>query len=390
MIEQRHMTLNMGPQHPATHGVLRVILDLEGEIVRRAVPVIGHLHRGVEKLGECHDWHQNIFYTDRLDYTSALSNNLAYCLTVEKLCGIEVPERATVMRVICSEISRIAAHLVWLATHALDVGAMTPYFYIFREREQLLDMIESLSGQRLTPSYIRIGGLMADVTDDFIPTLQAFIDRFDDCVNEYEDLLTNNPIWRNRLTGVGIMPPAQALDWGVTGPSLRGSGIAHDLRKCAPYCGYETYEFDVPVGTVGDSFDRYTVRVQELRQSARIIRQALKRLPDGPVMADIPWLTLPEKAQAKGCIASLIRHFKIAIGDYHIPKGEVYQSIENSKGELGFFVVSDGTARPYRLRIKSSNFMNLAALPKLIDGSMITDVVTVIGSIDIVLGEIDR
>jgi len=388
--EKKYMTLNMGPQHPATHGVLKVILELEGEVIQRAIPVIGHLHRGVEKLGETRTYVQNIVYTDRLDYTSAMINNLAYCLAVEKLMGIEVPERAKVIRVIMSELSRIAGHLIWLATHALDIGAMTLYFYCFREREKILDMWEMVSGQRLTPSYIRIGGVLADLPDGFMDRLKSFVDTFDAHVDEYDQLLSKNPIWMARTKDVGIISAEDAINWGMTGPALRGSGVKFDYRKAQPYSGYEEYEFDIPVGTKGDNYDRYLVRMEELRQSNRILKQAIKKLPDGPIKAHVPEIVFPDKDLVLKNIEALIHQFKIGCGGFSVPKGEVYASVENAKGELGFYIVSDGSSRPYRFRIKSSCFINLSALPEIVKGSMIADVVAVIGSIDIVLGEIDR
>mgnify|MGYP001075469043 FL=1 len=388
--QKKFMTLNMGPQHPATHGVLKIILELDGEVVHRAIPVIGHLHRGVEKLGEARTYIQNIVYTDRLDYTSAMINNLAYCLAVEKLMGIEVPERAKVIRVIMSELSRIAAHLIWLATHALDIGAMTLYFYCFREREKILDMWEMVSGQRLTPSYIRIGGVLSDLPNGFMDRLKSFVDTFDAYVDEYDKLLTKNPIWIARTKGVGVISKEDAINWGLTGPALRGSGVKFDYRKAQPYSGYEEYEFDIPVGSAGDNYDRYLVRLEEMRQSNRILKQAIKKLPEGPIKAHVPEIVFPEKEKVLTNIEALIHQFKIGCGNFSMPKGEVYASVENAKGELGFYIVSDGSSKPYRFRIKSSCFINLSALPEMVKGSMIADVVAVIGSIDIVLGEIDR
>lgn len=388
--EKKYMTLSMGPQHPATHGVLRIMLEMDGEIVHKAVPIIGHLHRGVEKLGEDRDYHQNLVFTDRLDYTSAMNNNLSYCLAVEKLCGIDVPERAKVLRVIMAELSRISAHLIWIATHALDIGAMTLYFYCFREREVILDLFEMASGQRLTPSYIRVGGVMQDIPGGFLEKLTGFVETFDAHVDEYETLLTKNPIWIGRTKGIGKISAEDAINWGITGPILRGSGVKFDFRKATPYSGYENYEFDVPTASEGDNYARYQVRMQEFRQSNKILKQAIKMLPGGPVRANVPWLVLPDKEKVLTNIESLIQQFKIASGDFKMPKGEVYSSVENSKGEFGYYIISDGSAKPYRVRIKSSCFINLSSLPSIIEGSMITDVVAVIGSVDIVLGEIDR
>ncbi|SFM89316.1 NADH dehydrogenase subunit D [Thermodesulforhabdus norvegica] len=388
---RQEMILNMGPQHPSTHGVLRLILHLEGEVVQRVIPVIGYLHRGIEKLGEYNTYIKNIVFTDRLDYTSGMCNNLAYALAVEKLCGIEVPERARVIRVIMAELNRIAAHLLWLGTYAIDIGAITPFFYCFREREKILDMFEMVSGQRLTPSYICIGGVRKDITDRFREALSVFVDTFETYLKDYEGLLTKNPIWVSRLRDVAVLPREDAINWGATGPVLRASGVQFDFRKAKPYCGYENYEFDIPYGTRGDCYDRYMVRVEEMRQSLRIIRQAMKDIPDGPVRADVPYIVMPDKEAVLTDIEALIKHFKIASGLFQIPKGEVYSSVENPKGELGFYIVSDGSSRPYRMRIKSSCFVNLSALPFMVEGKhMVADVVAALGSIDIVLGEVDR
>jgi NADH-quinone oxidoreductase subunit D len=381
----------MGPQHPATHGVLRLLLHLEGEVVKKTIPIIGYLHRGVEKLGENRTYIQNIVFTDRLDYTAAMSNNLSYALAVEKLCGIEVPERARVIRVIMAELQRIAAHLLWLGTYALDVGAMSVFFYCFREREKILDMFEMISGQRLTPSYICIGGVRRDITDEFLEALKAFCDTFNDHVYyDYENLLTKNPILVARLKDVAVLSAEDAINWGATGPVLRASGVKFDFRRATPYCGYENYEFDIPTGTKGDCYDRYLVRIEEMRQSNRILKQAMKNIPDGPIMADVPFITLPPKEQVMSNIEALIKHFKIAAGSFQIPKGEVYSSIENPKGELGFYIVSDGSSKPYRMRIKSSCFVNLSALPFMTKDCLVADLIAALGSIDIVLGEVDR
>lgn len=387
---RKEMILNMGPQHPATHGVLRLLLHLEGEVVKKTIPIIGYLHRGVEKLGENRTYLQNIVFTDRLDYTAAMCNNLSYALAVEKLCGIEVPERARVIRVIMAELQRIAAHLLWLGTYALDIGAMSVFFYCFREREKILDMFEMVSGQRLTPSYICIGGVRRDITDKFVELLKSFCDTFNDYIRDYENLLTKNPIWVERLRDVAVLSAEDAINWGTTGPVLRASGVKFDFRRATPYCGYENYEFDIPTGTKGDCYDRYLVRVEEMRQSNRILKQAMKDIPDGPIMADVPFVTLPPKEQVMSNIEALIKHFKIASGAFQIPKGEVYSSIENPKGELGFYIVSDGSARPYRIRIKSSCFVNLSALPFMTQGCLVADLIAALGSIDIVLGEVDR
>ncbi len=388
--DRETMILNMGPQHPATHGVLRLLLELEGEVVKKVVPIIGYLHRGIEKLGEERTYIQNLVFTDRLDYTSAMSNNLSYALAVERLCGIEVPERAQVIRVIMAELSRIAAHLLWIGTYALDIGAITPFFYCFREREKIMDMFEMVSGQRLTPSYICIGGVRKDITPQFLEALKSFTDTFESYILDYEGLLSKNPIWLARTKDVAVLSKEDAINWGTTGPVLRASGVQFDFRKATPYCGYENYDFEIPYGTKGDCYDRYRVRMEELRQSNRIIKQAMNNLPDGPILADVPYIVMPDKAQVLTDIEALIKHFKIASGAFQIPKGEVYSSIENPKGELGFYIVSDGTSKPYRMRIKSSCFVNLSALPFMVEGQMVADVVAAVGSIDIVLGEVDR
>jgi NADH-quinone oxidoreductase subunit D len=390
MAETRFMTINMGPQHPATHGVLRVVLELDGEIIVKATPHLGHLHRGMEKLAESKTYHQAIPLTDRLDYTNAMGNNLAYVLAVEKLLGIEVPKRAQYIRVMMAEFQRIAAHLIWLGTHALDIGAMTLLLYNFREREDILKIFEEVAGGRLTPTYLRIGGLSKDLPEGIEEKIKAFVQAFPDHVKEYETLLTKNVIWMKRTKGVGIISKEDALSFGVTGPTLRGSGVKYDVRKAFPYSSYEQFDFEIPIGTVGDVFDRYIVRLREMEWSNAIVEQALERLPKGPIIANDPRITLPSKDDVLGDIASLIRQFKIVSEGFYPPKGEVYASVEASKGELGFYIVSDGSNRPYRFRIRTPSFANLSALSKMIEGSLIADVIAVIGSIDIVLGEVDR
>jgi NADH-quinone oxidoreductase subunit D len=387
---ERLMTLNMGPQHPATHGVLRLVLKLDGEVIREAVPYVGHLHRGVEKLAEGMTYTQAITLTDRLDYTAGICNNLSYCLTVEKLAGIEVPKRAQYIRVMMAELQRIAAHLLWLATHALDMGAMTPLFYCFRERETIIDILEAITGARLTPSFLRIGGLAADLPEGVEEKIEAFLDDFPRRMKEYETLLTENIIWLKRTKGVGVIAPEEAINWGLSGPVIRGSGVKWDIRKAIPYSSYDEFEFEIPIGTNGDVYDRYLVRLEEMRQSARIVRQAVQRLPKGRVRVDDPRVTPPAKRDVGKEIHALIRHFKVMSEGISPPPGEVYCSVENPKGELGWYVVSDGTNRPYRYRIHTPSFMNVAALPEMIKGHLVADVVAIIGSIDIVLGEIDR
>jgi len=384
------MTINMGPQHPATHGVLRLVLELDGEIIVKAVPHIGHLHRGVEKLAESKTYHQVIPLTDRLDYTNAMGNNLAYVLAVEKLLGIDVPKRAQYLRVMMAELQRIAAHLIWLGTHVLDIGATTPIFYTFREREEVLRIFEEVAGGRLTPTYLRIGGVSKDLPDGTTEKIRTFVQTFPGHVREYETLLTQNVIWLKRTKEIGIFSKEDAINWGVTGPTLRGSGVKWDVRKAFPYSSYEEFDFDIPVGTIGDVYDRYTVRLREMEWSNAIVKQALERLPRGPILADDPRIVLPNKEMVLTDIASLIRQFKIASEGFTAPEGEVYASVEAAKGELGFYIISDGSNHPFRLRIRPPSFLNLGALPRMIEGSLIADVISTIGSIDIVLGEIDR
>jgi len=387
---ERLMTLNMGPQHPATHGVLRLVLKLDGEVIRDAVPYVGHLHRGVEKLAEGMTYTQAITLTDRLDYTAGICNNLSYCLTVEKLLGIEVPKRAQYIRVMMAELQRIAAHLLWLATHALDMGAMTVLFYCFRERETVIDILEDITGARLTPSFLRIGGLAADLPEGVEEKIEAFLDDFPRRMKEYETLLTKNIIWLKRTKGIGVITPEEAINWGLSGPVIRGSGVKWDIRKAIPYSSYDEFEFEIPIGENGDVYDRYLVRLEEMRQSARIVRQAVQRLPKGRTRVEDPRVTPPAKEEVGKEIHALIRHFKLFAEGISPPPGEVYCSVENPKGELGWYLVSDGTSRPYRYRIHTPSFMNVAALPEMIKGHLVADVVAIIGSIDIVLGEIDR
>lgn len=391
MPETRFLTVNMGPQHPATHGVLRLLLELDGEVIVRAVPHIGYLHRGIEKLAESMTYPQALTLTDRLDYTSALSNNLAYCLAVEKLLDLPIPKRAQYLRVLMAELQRIAAHLLWVATHALDLGAMTVLFYAFRDRETILETLELATGARLTPSFIRIGGLAADIPESFLPRVRAFVADFPQRVDEYETLLTENIIWKRRTQGISPMSGAECIAYGVTGPVLRASGVNYDVRKTYPYSSYEDFDFEIPLGKNGDVYDRYLVRLKEMRQSNRIVGQAMEKLPAGPVLADdAPQVTPPPKEAVGKDIAALIRHFKIMEQGFKTPCGEVYASVESSKGELGFYLVSDGSNKPFRMKIRPPSFINLAALPKMIEGQMVADAVAAIGSIDIVLGEIDR
>ena len=391
MAESRYMTINMGPQHPATHGVLRLLLELDGEIVVKAEPHIGYLHRGVEKLSESLTYPQALTMTDRLDYTSALSNNLAYCLAVEKLLDINVPKRAQYLRVLFAELQRIAAHLLWVATHALDLGAMTVLFYAFRERETILETLELVTGARLTPSFIRIGGLAGDIPDTFLPRVKNFVEDFPKRVDDYETLLTENIIWKKRTKNIAPMSGEECINYGVTGPVLRASGVYYDVRKAYPYSSYEDFDFEIPLGKHGDVYDRYLVRLKEMRQSNRIVKQAMEKLPEGPIAAfDALQVVPPAKEEVGRDISALIRHFKIMQEGFRPPCGEVYASVESSKGELGFYIISDGSNKPFRMKIRPPSFVNLGALPKMIEGQMVADVVAAIGSIDIVLGEIDR
>jgi NADH-quinone oxidoreductase subunit D len=384
------MTINMGPQHPSTHGVLRLVLELDGEVVVRCTPHIGYLHTGMEKIAESKRYQQVIPITDRMDYLAPLSNNLAYVLAVEKLMGIEVPPRAKMIRVMMTELTRIGSHLVWLGTHAIDIGAMSVFLYAFREREQILDMYEQVSGARMMSSYFRVGGLFADLPERFEETVRSFVTSFPDRLAEYEDLLTANPIWIQRTKGVGVIKPEDAVDLGMSGPNLRACGVPWDIRKSHPYSGYEQYSFEISRGTHGDVYDRYLCRVFEMRQSIAIVRQALERLPDGPIAVADPKVTPPPKPMVKKSMEALIHHFLLWSEGFRTPVGEVYQSIESPKGEFGVYLVSDGSNIPYRVHFRAPSFVNLQALPRMAEGRLVADVVAIIGSIDIVLGEVDR
>jgi NADH-quinone oxidoreductase subunit D len=384
------MILNMGPQHPSTHGVLRLVLELDGEVVVRCVPHIGYLHTGIEKGLESKRYQQGIPLTDRLDYLAPLSNNLAYVLAIEKALGITVPERAQTIRVLLTELTRIKSHLVWLGTHALDVGAMSVFLYCFREREQILDMYEAVSGQRMMSTYFRVGGLAADLPPGFEQQVQAFLAAFPDRLVEYEALLTQNPLWRQRTVGIGTISREDAIALGLSGPALRACGVAYDVRKAHPYSGYERYQFDVPLGKTGDVYDRYMVRMAEMRQSHRIALQALARLKPGPINVADPKVMPPPRHLLKKSMEALIHHFKLYSDGFSVPPGEVYQAIEAPKGELGVYLVSDGSPRPYRVHYRAPSFVNLQALSRMVEGRLVADVVAVIGSLDIVLGEIDR
>ncbi|MDI9570443.1 MAG: NADH dehydrogenase (quinone) subunit D [Pseudomonadota bacterium] len=384
------MEINLGPHHPSTHGVLRVVLELDGETVVNAHPDIGFLHRGIEKLAEYRTYHQFIVLSDRLDYLAALSNNLAYVTTIEKLMGIEVPRRALYVRVALAELQRIASHLFWLGTHAHDLGAMTPLFYALREREAIMDIFESLTGSRLTPSYLRIGGLAADIDGDFIAAVQAFTASFATRVAEYETLLTENPIWRARTRGVGVLTADECLALGVTGPMLRSAGCDWDIRKAYPYSAYEEFHFEIPTGRQGDVYDRYLVRIREMGESARIVDQAVAGLPEGPWVAAEARTAFPDKERVATDIAAMIRHFGLVMEGFNAPPGEVYHAVESPRGELGFYVISNGGPRPWRLRVRPPSFVNLQGLVAMLRGRLLSDAVAVIGAIDIVLAEVDR
>jgi len=384
------MTISMGPQHPSTHGVLRLELVLDGEMVVRCTPDIGYLHTGMEKLFEYRKYQQGIVITDRMDYLNPLGNNLAYVMAVEKLLQIEIPERAQVIRVLTCELQRIASHLVWLGTHALDIGAMTVFFYCFREREKILNLIEAASGGRLTPSYFRIGGLMMDLPAGFERRVKQFLDEFPKALAEFHKLLSGNRIFQKRTQNVGYISAADAIDWGLSGPSLRGSGIALDIRRANPYTGYETYDFEIITETDGDVWARYPVRMREMSESHKIVQQALSRLRPGPVKADAPKVVLPDREAMKRHMDALIHHFLIVAEGFDVPAGEVYQPIEASKGELGVYIKSTGGPKPARVHFRGPSFVNLSALPHMSRGAMVADIVAIIGSLDIVLGEIDR
>jgi len=384
------ITLNMGPQHPSTHGVLRVLLELEGEVVTKATPVLGYLHRGIEKLAEHKTYHQFITLTDRLDYTSPFINNLAYALTVEKLLDLEVPLRAQYIRVMLSELTRIQSHLIWLGTHALDIGAMSPLLYCFREREETLDIFEMVGGARMNQSYFRIGGVAADLPDGFTEKVKAFCDVLPSRIEGYERLLTENKIWLNRTKGVGVISAEEGIALGLSGPCLRACGVKWDLRKANPYSSYDHFDFEIPTGSQGDSYDRYLVRLEEMRQSNRIVKQALAILPSGPVNAVSPKVVPPPKEKVQENIESLIIHFHLMTEGFNVPRGEAYCSVESSKGELGFYIVSDGSSKPYRVKIRTPSFVNMESFASMAQGRMMADIVAIIGSIDICLGEVDR
>jgi NADH-quinone oxidoreductase subunit D len=385
------MTINMGPQHPSTHGVLRLVLQLEGETVRRCEPVIGYLHTGIEKEFEQKSYKKAVTLTDRIDYLNNLGNNLAYALAVEKLMGVEATPRAQAIRVLMCELQRINSHLVWLGTHAMDIGATTVFLWAFRQREEILDLNEHISGQRMMTSYIQPGGLMADIPDDsFIPRVKKFLDDLPYHFEEYDGLIRKNPIWLRRTQGIGVVTKEQCFEWALTGPILRGSGVKYDIRKGSPYSGYENYKFEIPVEHGGDVWSRYLVRLEEMRQSREICRQVLASLPDGPINVEDRKITMPPRSEIQRSMESLIHHFKLATEGFDVPAGETYVAVESPKGELGVYLVSDGGPRPYRVHWRGPCFINLAALPLMCEGGLVADVIAAIGSIDIVLGEVDR
>jgi NADH-quinone oxidoreductase subunit D len=384
------MVINMGPQHPSTHGVLRLVLEIDGESVVALAPDIGYLHTGIEKTCEAKFYQQVVPLTDRIDYLCPMTNNLAYCLAVEKLLGLEIPDRAQYLRVLLNELTRIQSHLVWLGTHAMDIGALTVFLYCFREREDILRIFEAVAGQRMMTSYFRIGGVSLEPPIDFYKNVQTFLSRMPEKIQQYENLLTGNPIWMGRLKGIGHLSAADAIALGVTGPPLRASGVDWDLRRDMPYSGYEKFQFKVPVSQDCDVWARYVVRMEEMRESVKICQQALDGMPEGRIVADAPKIILPDREQMKTQMESLIHHFKIVTEGFGVPAGEVFQAVESPRGEMGYYVVSDGTAKPYRVHMRNPSYATLQALETMCKGRLLADVVAVIGSIDIVLGEIDR
>ena len=385
-----HMLINIGPQHPATHGVLRLVLELDGETVVRCIPHIGYLHCGFEKSGEYRQYNQIIPYTDREDYLNSPGNNVAFALGAERLFGIEITERCKVLRVILCELSRIISHLVWLGTTCIDIGAFTPFLWSFEQRERVYALFEAWIGARLTTTFTRVGGLGADIPDGWVDNLRSFLANFSKTVDEIDRVVTKNGIWVGRTIGLGVMTAEEAINHGLSGPMIRASGVAYDVRKDFPYLDYETYDFDVPVGTNGDVYDRYLVRLEELRQSVRILEQAMQRLPDGPVNIADHRVILPPKSKATSDMESMIHHFKQVMEGPRPPIGEAYVAVESPKGEKGYYMVSDGTSKPVRWRIRPPAFVNLSAIPKMVEGHLLSDVIAINASIDIVMGEIDR
>ena len=388
--QDKTMILNMGPQHPSTHGVLRVLLEIDGETIVRMMPDIGFLHTGIEKTCEAKFYQQVVPLTDRIDYLCPMTNNLCYVLAVEKLLGLELPPKAQWLRVMMNELTRINSHLVWLGTHAMDIGAMTVFLYCFREREDILRLFEAVSGQRMMTSYFRVGGVALEPPLDFFDRVRKFADKFPSRIDQYENLLTGNPIWVMRTKSVAKITAEDAIALGASGPTLRGSGVDHDLRRDMPYSGYENFKFKVPVAQEGDVFARYMCRVAELRESIGIVKQALDGMPSGPIKANAPKVVLPDREKMKTEMEALIYHFKIITEGFAVPEGEVYQAVESPRGEMGYYIVSDGSAKPYRVHMRSACLANMQTLPLMCEGRLLADVVAAIGSIDIVLGEIDR
>ncbi len=384
------LTLNMGPSHPSTHGVLRIILELDGELITKATPDIGYLHRGDEKIAENMQFNQFVPYTDRLDYLAPIANNVAYALAVEKLMGWELPPRGKAIRVLCCELARISSHMLGIGCMAMDVGAVTVFMYTFTEREKIYNLIEQLSGSRFTTSYTRVGGQTHDLPEGFVAMVREFIRTVKPVIEEVDSLLTRNRIFVDRCRDVGVISKEAAIAYALSGPNLRGSGIEHDLRRKHPYLDYEKYDFEIPIGTVGDCYDRYLVRMEEMRQSVRILEQALDKLPEGPINYVDPKQTLPPKEEVLTKMEELIHHFILVTEGVDAPEGEVYFAAENPKGELGFYIHSKGGGVPYRLKIRAPSFVNLSILPKILPGHMVSDVVTILGSFDFVMGECDR
>ncbi len=389
-LEGEHMLINIGPQHPATHGVLRLVLELDGETVVRCIPHVGYLHCGFEKIGEYRQYNQIIPWTDREDYLNSPGNNVAFALGAERLFGVEITPRCTVLRVIAMELSRIMSHLVWLGTTCIDIGAFTPFLWSFQERERIYTLIEQWIGARLTTTLTRVGGMGADIPEGWMDGLRDFIRTFPKTIAEVDRMVTRNGIWVGRTIGIGAMSADDAINAGLSGPLLRASGVDYDVRKDFPYLDYETYDFEVPVGTTGDVYDRFLVRMEELRQSVRILEQAAARLPDGPVNVDDARLILPPKSKATSEMESMIHHFKQVMEGPRPPVGETYVAVESPKGEKGYYFVSDGTAKPVRWRIRPPSYVNLSAIPQMVEGHLLSDVIAINASIDIVMGEIDR
>ena len=385
-----HMLINIGPQHPATHGVLRLVLELDGETVVRCIPHIGYLHCGFEKIGEYRTYNQIVPWTDREDYLNSIGNNVAFVLGAERLFGLAITPRCTVLRVIAMELSRIISHLVWLGTFCIDIGAFTPFLWAFQEREAVYNLLESWVGARLTTTATRVGGMAADIPDGWMEELGKFIRHLPRTLDEVDRILTRNAIWVGRTVGLGAMSAEDAVNYGLSGPLLRASGVAYDVRKDFPYLDYETYDFDVPVGEHGDVYDRFLVRMEEMRQSVRILEQAATRLPDGPVDSADHRVVLPRKSKAMSDMESMIHHFKQVMEGPRPPIGECYVAVESPKGEKGYYMVSDGSAKPVRWRIRPPSFVNLSAIPKMVEGHLLSDVIAINASIDIVMGEIDR